>query len=345
MGNAIPRTFIIAEAGSNHQGSFAIAQKLIEIAAKAGCDAVKFQVFRGDKLYHDKKKAENTKQYELTRSWLPHLKKICDDNNIEFMATPFDEEAVKLLVDIGVKRLKVAAIEANDPDFVRMVAKANLPMIVSIGIGGRTIGSIIRNIREANNQFVNKTVFLHCITSYPTKISDIRLSQLMEYNDYYRIGLSDHTKGILIPPIAVALGARYIEKHFTFDRNADGPDHKFALEPVELEQMVKDIRLVESAMGVREKDILDCELPSQENMRFNGKRGNPDVTTNEKTKTDLIIDSIQSMRSENNVNWMDLVRLAFKSNPDEARSIMEKIVEEDGKIRSATKELCGDKTK
>lgn len=258
------RTFIIAEAGSCHNRDWELAKRLVKAAVDAGADAVKFQTYTSEDLY-----SRNTpnfagytdipgliKSIEMPREWHKDLKLLCDDSGIEFMSTPFDDRAVEQLVDVGVKRLKVASFEARDQRLLRCVAATKLPIIFSAGIGTDIpqVREILDVIRDVNPQ-ASMTV-LHCNSAYPTPFSDIKLGQmklLMKefYQEVDAIGLSDHTEGILVPPIAVALGAQVIEKHYTLDRTMKGPDHPFAIEPDELKQMVMNIRIAETVTGVK----------------------------------------------------------------------------------------------
>lgn len=259
------KTFIIAEAGANFNGSFQLALDLIKAAVDAKCDAVKFQTYTSEELY-----SKNTpdfagytnipaliKSIEMPREWLKDLKSACDDMGIEFMSTPFDERAVEQLVNVGVKRLKVASFEARDPRLLRCVASTGLPIIFSAGIktGIAEIEEILDIIGSANSSC--KTTILHCNSAYPTPFSDINLGQMKKIikkfgDEVDAVGLSDHTQGILVPPIAVSHGARVIEKHFTLDRKMKGPDHPFAIEPYELKQMVENIKIAEQVMGCKD---------------------------------------------------------------------------------------------
>ena len=272
-------TFIIAEAGANHNRDWKIAKRLVYTAAAAGASAVKFQNYTSHKLY-----VKNTPDFgayrnipdlissiELPATWTRDLKMLCDDCDIEFMSTPFDEEAVDLLMGLGVKRMKIAAFESGDPRLVRKVASTGLPIIFSAGIGAgpeqvrRTLEVIFNENTEAD------VTILHCNSSYPTPMSDINLGQMLVLKDRFgsqaNIGLSDHTMGILIPPVAVSLGACVIEKHFTMSRSLSGPDHPFAIEPEELHAMCRNIRDVESALGKKSgSDLTDSETKNE--MRF-----------------------------------------------------------------------------
>ena len=249
------KTFVIAEAGANHNRDFKQALRLIDVAKEAGADAVKFQTYSAETLY-----CANTpdfagytninkliKDIELPRHWQKDLKKYCDDVGIEFMSTPFDEAAVKELVDIGVKRLKIAGFESTDFRFVEMVASSGLPLIISLGIGFKMnwIGIIL----DLTKKYGNDLTLLHCNNAYPTPMNEIGLTtvrSLAQGNpSRYKAGLSDHTMSTLTPAFAVMMGAQVIEKHFTLDRSMPGPDHPFALEPQELKEMIQNIREAE----------------------------------------------------------------------------------------------------
>ena len=256
------KTFIIAEAGANHDRKFDQALKLIDVAVLAGADAVKFQTYSSETLY-----AKNTpnfagykninkliKDIELPREWQKDLKDYCEESNIEFMSTPFDVKAVDELYNLGVKRLKIAGFEATDPRIVKYAAATKLPLIITAGIGVDLdqIRKIIDWVVEENSN--PDLTFLHGNNAYPTPYGDVCLGQINKikernYSRNISIGISDHSKGILIPPIAVALGATTVEKHYTLSRFLPGPDHAdHALEPFELFDMVKNIRNVELSM-------------------------------------------------------------------------------------------------
>ena len=266
------KTFIIGEAGANHDRNKEQAINLIDIAVNSGVDAVKFQTYSSETLYSKftpnfagyKNIPKLIKDIELPREWQKDLKLYCDDNGIEFMSTPFDEKAVDELYDLGVKRFKIAGFECTDPRFVKYVASTKLPLIISLGIGTnlQTMDKIKKWIFEVNDNL--NITFLHCNNAYPTPHQDINLGQMknmIEYvsSDNVKIGLSDHTEGILTPPIAVSLGAQIIEKHYTINKNLPGPDHPFAIEPNELIDMVKNIRLVETMMGVKSSKYTSSE--------------------------------------------------------------------------------------
>ena len=222
------KTFIIAEAGANHNRDINLAKSLIDVAASAGCDAVKFQTYSANTLYASgtpdfagyENISELIESLELPRDWHTILKEHCDHQGIEFMSTPFDREAIEQLCDVGVNRIKIAGFESTDPRIVKEVARAKLPIIFSAGIGSSV--SMARNtvnwIREENPEA--DITILHCNNAYPTPIMDINLGQIAKLKDIdgVSVGLSDHTEGILVPPLAVAMGATCIEKHFTLSR-------------------------------------------------------------------------------------------------------------------------------
>lgn len=253
-------TFIIGEAGSCHCGSYDRALHLIDIAKRAGCDAVKFQLFNNS-LYN-----KNTPDFGgytsvnkmmenlvMPRSWIPHLKKYCDDLNIEFMATPFDEEAIDILVNIGVKRLKVAAFESSDPRFLKLCAKTNLPLIVSLGV--KASPALVLNSVFSVNPDCSLTL-MHCVSAYPTLAENASLKTIKKIQELWKdVGYSDHTEDTITASLAVALGANTIEKHFTSSRLLENPDCKFALEPAQLKEMVSNIRNTESKLKYRTGNI------------------------------------------------------------------------------------------
>lgn len=257
-------TFIIAEAGSTHCGRMDYALELIEKAKEAGCDAVKFQIFN-DKLY-----APNTPDFGgykdinalmaslvLPREWLPVLKTRCDNIGIEFMATPFDEEAIQLLVDLGVKRLKIAAFESSDFRFLRLCAQTKLPLIISLGAEALDPLDIYNFIQQINDE--PEIDFLHCVSKYPTPPEEASLGEIRAMaGDEIRmwgVGYSDHTTDVFTPSLAVAFGATTIEKHFTLSKNLPNPDAPHSIEPHELKEMVRLIRETEKKLGHKMYDV------------------------------------------------------------------------------------------
>ena len=272
------KTFIIAEAGANHNRDFQQALNLIDAAHEAGADAVKFQTYSSSTLYSKNTPnfagysniSELIKKIEMPREWQYDLKKHCDNKGIEFMSTPFDESAVQQLKELGVKRLKIAGFESTDPRFVKMVASSELPIIVSAGIGSNldSIGSIVSWISEVSPN--PEITILHCNNAYPTPDCDINLNRIQRIIEKYpdlKVGLSDHTKGILAPLLAVSKGATCIEKHFTLSRRLPGPDHPFAIEPDELAEMVSNIRTAELMCTDTNSKITNSEIDFSKAMR------------------------------------------------------------------------------
>lgn len=270
------KTFIIAEAGANHNRSFEQAISLIDVAKESGADAVKFQTYSSETLYSKftpdfanyKNLPKLIKDIEIPREWQPDLKKYCDENDIEFMSTPFDEKAVDELVSIGVKRLKIAGFESTDLRFVDMVCSAKLPIIVSIGIGAN-IKLIDTILNIAGKHAIDDVTFLHCNNAYPTPPSDVNMNtiQEMSMDKRYKTGFSDHTTSPFTPALAVSAGATVIEKHFTLSKFLKGPDHPFALEPHELKTMVDHIRYAETCMGKKNSNFTESELGFKTAMR------------------------------------------------------------------------------
>jgi sialic acid synthase SpsE len=304
--------FVIAEAGANHNRNFKQALSLIDVAKSAGADAVKFQTYSSETLY-----SKNTpdfagyqninkliKDIELPREWQKDLKSYCDDIGIEFMSTPFDESAVDELVTLGVKRLKIAGFESTDPRFVKMVASAGLPIIVSAGIGSNifSIKNIISWIEEEQKD--PDITILHCNNAYPTPDRDINLNRIDLIKQHYpgvKVGLSDHTEGILAPSLAVSKGATCIEKHYTISKMLPGPDHPFALEPKELHNMIEHIRLAEVMCRDTEFLLTQSENKFTKAMRSvvtscTIKKGEVFTNNNITTKRPVLPDSIHASR-------------------------------------------------
>ena len=249
--------FIVAEAGANHDGKLSQAKELIDVAAEAGADAVKFQIYSAETLYSKRAPKFSTykkppwqliKEIETPREWIPELKKYCDKKGIIFFATPFDFEAVDEL-DPYVELFKFASFEIVDLPLIDYIARKGKPTIISTGLA---------NMEEIEDAYLiytktgnDKLVFLQCASAYPAPPELMNLRSMKTIKDSFGVitGLSDHTLGIHISVVAVAMGAKVIEKHFTISRKLKGPDHPFALEPDELKEMVKQIRDVEKALG------------------------------------------------------------------------------------------------
>lgn len=268
------KVFIIAEAGVNHNGDISTAKKLIDAACDAGADAVKFQTFKAENLVcKTAEKAEYQlettdstetqydmlKKLELTRQMHEELMQYCNEKKIMFLSTPFDRESISLLSDLGIKIFKIPSGEITNLPYLREIAKQQKKIILSTGMSNMDeVKAAVVVLRENGAKDIT---LLHCNTQYPTPMTDVNLLAMVKMRDELGlpVGYSDHTQGIEIPIAAAALGAAVIEKHFTLDRNMEGPDHKASLEPKELKQMVEGIRNVESALGNGIKQMSESE--------------------------------------------------------------------------------------
>lgn len=274
------KVFIIAEAGVNHNGNFEIAKKLIDIAADAGCDAVKFQTFKAENLllktaekapYQmqttdiSESQFEMIKKLELSDENHRALIKYCENKGILFLSTPFDIPSVKLLNSLGMQIFKIPSGEITDFPYLRAIGSLNKKVILSTG------NSTIDEIQSAMNVITNagtrteNITILHCTSEYPAPFSDLNLRAIKTLEKQFSVdvGYSDHTIGIEVSVAAVALGATIIEKHFTIDKNLEGPDHKASLSPNELKLLVKSVRNIELALGTNLKFPTQSEIQNQ----------------------------------------------------------------------------------
>lgn len=252
--------YVIAEAGSNHNRDLGMARELIDVAAEARADAVKFQTFTGKGLYSsktpsfeylndDRSPQEILEELALPREWQAELRDHATRRGLHFLSTPFDPEAIKSLADLGVPALKIASFEIVDLPLIRTAAETGIPLIISTGMA--TYGEIEDALDAALRTGNRSVALLRCASLYPSppEIMNLRVIKTLGTAFGVPAGLSDHTEGIGIAPAAVALGASLYEKHFTLSRQLEGPDHAFAIEPDELRQMVADIRAAEQALG------------------------------------------------------------------------------------------------
>ena len=281
---AATRALIIAEAGVNHNGSEDIALQLVEAAAVAGADAVKFQTFSADRLvvsgagkadYQARKTTEGDQRsmlraLELSQSAHRRLFERCQALGIEFMSTPFDEEAAIFLINLGMRRIKVPSGEITNAPFLRFLARQGLPMILSTGMADlEEVRQAVAVVAEARDEaglsepLHDVLTILHCTSNYPAAYPDVNLRAMRTISRETGLpaGYSDHTLGIAVSTAAVALGATVIEKHFTLDRAMPGPDHEASLTVEELSALVRQIRVVEDALGAPEKRVTESELP------------------------------------------------------------------------------------
>lgn len=282
--NHTMKTFIIAEAGVNHNGDARLALELVEMAARQGADAVKFQTFSADKLVapgaekaeYQKRETGDGDQHamlkalEISESLHRQLFARCNEVGIEFMSTPFDEDAANFLLALGMQRIKIPSGEITNEPFLAFLASKDVPLILSTGMATmeeihRAV-SVIQTHRAAagfTTPLAEVLTILHCTSNYPAQCSDVNLNamQTIGRETALPVGYSDHTLGLAVSTAAVALGATVIEKHFTLDRSMPGPDHKASLSPDDLGALVRQIRDVEAALGSSLKQPTASELP------------------------------------------------------------------------------------
>lgn len=272
---------IIAEAGVNHNGSLELAYRLVDEAARAGADYVKFQTFRTEHLvtrqaakanYQKQTSGASESQFEmLKRLELPasafrEIAAYCAEKRIAFLSTPFDIESATLLAGIGMSALKVASGDITDVPFLRKLGALGLPILLSTGMA--TLGEVEQALEtlEAAGTPLERMTLLHCTTEYPAPFDEVNLRAMLTLGTAFpgvAIGYSDHTEGIDIPIAAAALGARVIEKHVTLDRTMPGPDHRASLPPAEFARMIEGVRRVGRALGDGRKRPSVSELPNR----------------------------------------------------------------------------------
>lgn len=269
---------IIAEAGVNHNGDIDLAKKMIDVAKRAGVDYIKFQTFKPEKLASrfavkaeyqkentgtDESQVEMLKKLTLSEKEYRELADYAQNNNIGFISTPFESDSLEFLKSIDMDFWKLPSGEVTNYPFLVEIAKTGMPVVMSTGMCDlKEISDAISILR---NNGANSISLLHCNTQYPTPFEDVNLHVMetlrREFN--VEVGYSDHTRGIEVPIAAVAMGATIIEKHFTLDKNMEGPDHKASLEPDELAAMVKAIRNIECALGLNVKEPTKSEIANR----------------------------------------------------------------------------------
>ena len=298
--------FIIAEAGVNHNGSIKLAKQLIDVAAKTGADAVKFQTFKAENLVaKNTQKADYQKQTtDASESQFDMIKKLeldvgthkelityCQEKNIMFLSTPFDHESIDLLSDLGLQIFKIPSGEITNLPYLRHVGSLGKQVILSTGMSNlEEVGDALNILINAGTSKDNITV-LHANTMYPTPMEDVNLNAMLTIQKEFSVdvGYSDHTLGIEVDIAAVAMGASCIEKHFTLDKTMDGPDHKASLEPEELKAMVSAIRNIEKALGSSEKkpspsetvniDVARKSIVASQSIKKGDKLSSKNITT------------------------------------------------------------------
>jgi N,N'-diacetyllegionaminate synthase len=277
MTNIEHNVIVIAEAGVNHNGDLSVAKKLIEVAAEAGADYVKFQTFKSSnvvsvyapKATYQKINApeEGNSQIEMIRKYeldvAAHIELVdyCKRCNIKFLSTAFDLESVDFLASLSLDYWKIPSGEITNYPYLSKIGAFNNKVILSTGMSTQREVEETLNVLIAAGTMRENITLLHCNTQYPTPFEDVNLNSMLTLKNAFKlnVGYSDHTLGIEVPIAAVALGASIIEKHFTLNRNMEGPDHKASLEPHELRTMIQSIRHIEKAMGDGVKRVSNSE--------------------------------------------------------------------------------------
>jgi N,N'-diacetyllegionaminate synthase len=313
------KVIIIAEAGVNHNGNLAIAKKLIDAAAEAGADYVKFQTFKAEKLVSinakkadyqirnikdsDNSQFKMLKKLELTKKMHYELISYCKKKQIAFLSTGFDEENIDFLENLGISIFKIPSGEITNKPFLQHIARKKKLVILSSGMS--TLEEINKAIDVLKKEGLKKSqiIVLHCNSEYPTPYEDVNLRAMLTIKEALKIavGYSDHTLGIEVPIAAVALGAQVIEKHFTIDRSLDGPDHKSSLEPNELKEMVSAIRNIEKTLG---SSIKEPSTSEKKNIKL--ARRSLYYSKNLKKGSTLKLTDIITLRPANGVSPMDV---------------------------------------
>jgi sialic acid synthase SpsE len=271
--------YVIAEAGANHDGELAKAKRLIDAAVEADADAIKFQNYTAENLVTRSAKKywgnRSTTQYEtfaeldvLDRDDYRAMARYAADRDITYLSTPFDDEAVALLSDLGVPAYKIASGDLTHHPLLRTVAEQGKPVILSTGMA--TVDEIREAVDVIESAGTDEIVLLHCITKYPTPVehANLRMMETLMDSFDYPVGLSDHTEGTTVPTAAAAMGAAVIEKHFTYDRSLEkSPDHRLSANTAEMAEIVDRTRDVHRAMGSPEKRPIEIEREGLEKAR------------------------------------------------------------------------------
>jgi len=277
------QVMIVAEAGVNHNGSLERALAMVDAAAKAGADAVKFQTFRAADLATGRAQkaayqtandgaggqVEMLRRLELNEAAHRELIDRCREKGILFLSTPFDLASVDLLAGLGMDIFKIPSGEITNLPYLRRIGGLKRRVVLSTGMAEmREVGEAIAALEAAGTPR-GSIVVLHCTTEYPAPLADVNLRAMLAMGSEFgtAVGYSDHTEGIAVSVAAAALGARLVEKHFTLDRGLPGPDHKASLEPEELAELVRSVRAVELALGDGVKRPMACELANREKVR------------------------------------------------------------------------------
>lgn len=257
------KTFIIAEAGVNHNGDMSIAKEMIDVALEAGVDAVKFQTFKTEDLILEnidkapyqkmttgceETQYDMLKRLEVTKEQNKELMDYCKKKGIIFLSTPFEKKSLDELDELGVSAFKVAATDLTNVQFLRQVAKKGKPIILSAGM---CYLEEVQKALEAIYPINREVILLQCTANYPIQDTEANINVIRTFKEHFSVlvGYSDHSEGVGASPYAVAVGAKVIEKHFTLDKTMEGPDHRASVSPEELRQLVTEIRRVEEYLG------------------------------------------------------------------------------------------------
>ena len=307
------KTMVIAEAGVNHNGEISLAMELVEIAAEAGADFVKFQTFNAERITTGAAtkadyQAMNSGKFETQQAMLKKLEltyemhqviiEHCSKHEIGFLSTGFDIQSVEELLSLGIEILKIPSGEITNLPYLRYIGQLNKPAIMSTGMATlEEVGDAIR-ILEVAGQERQQLIILHCSTEYPASYRTVNLNAMIAIQEQFgvRVGYSDHTQGWEVAVAAVSLGACVIEKHFTSDKTLQGPDHQASLEPQELKAMISAIRNVEVALGDGNKIPSAVELLNRDVARkslvaraaiLEGEQFTPDNVTTKRPGTGI----------------------------------------------------------
>lgn len=283
--------YIIAEAGVNHNGSLKQAKEMVNKAQEAGADAIKFQTFKSERVVSslapkaayqventgsaDESQLEMVKRLELSFDDFLELQVFSKEKGIQFLSTPFDLESIEFLNQLDMPFWKLPSGEVTNYPYLVRIAQTHKDIVMSTGMC--TLDEIREALAVLRENGAGKIALLHCNTEYPTPMEDVNLKamEILRKEFDTPIGYSDHTKGIEVPIAAVAMGATIIEKHFTLDRNMEGPDHKASLEPFELKAMVQAIRNIEKAIGNGDKKPTSSEIKNMAIARKSIVAGQP----------------------------------------------------------------------
>ena len=317
------RVLVIAEAGVNHNGDYNTARKLIKAASESGADVVKFQSFRTEKIVSRSAKKANyqsnncdsddnsqftmLKKLELPVEWYKDFIQYAEECKIAFQSTAFDLESIDFLNGLNLNFFKIPSGEITNKPFLQEISKLNRPVVLSTGMSYMKEISDALTILTSRGLSRDDVTVLHCNTEYPTPMNDVNLKAMLNIRDQMKvkIGYSDHTLGIEVPIAAVALGASIIEKHFTLDRNMEGPDHAASLEPRELKQMIISIRNIEMAIsGNGEKK----PSPSEEK-NLKSVRKSLHVARDIKKGENIRVNDLISLRPGTGISPMEINKL------------------------------------